>query len=126
MCAGPGAVRVSDRPGGGPVPGPARASARTTRTPAAGAGDGTSTPGDSARQPLSDQERAAIRQAGADDARRSRAEQGFPERIEDPAAVAALAALLRDAPAAERKGTPHGQASGMNDWCAPLLLRGDR
>jgi hypothetical protein len=37
-----------------------------------------------------------IRQAGADDARRSRAEQGFPERIEDAAAVAVLAALLRD------------------------------
>jgi hypothetical protein len=64
---------------------------------AAGRADRTSTPGDSARQPLSDQERAAIRQAGADDARRSRAEQGFPERIEDPAAVAVLAALLRDA-----------------------------
>ena len=96
-CAGPGAVRVSDRPGGGPVPGPARASARTARTPAAGRADGTSTPGDTARQPLSDQERAAIRQAGADDARRSRAGQGFPERIEDPAAVAVLAALLRDA-----------------------------
>jgi len=46
---------------------------------------------------MSDQERAAIRQAGADDARRSRAEHGFPERIEDPAAVAVLAALLRDA-----------------------------
>ena len=69
----------------------------TARTPAAGRADGTSTPGDSARQPLSDQERAAIRQAGADDARRSRAGQGFPERIEDPAAVAVLAALLRDA-----------------------------
>jgi hypothetical protein len=95
--AGPGAVRVSDRPGGGPVPGPARASARTARRPAAGRADEASTPGDSARQPLSDQERAAIRQAGADDARRSRAEQGFPERIEDPAAVAVLAALLRDA-----------------------------
>jgi hypothetical protein len=96
-CAGPGAVRVSDRPGDGPVPGPAHASARTTRTPAAGRADGTSTPRDTARQPLSDQERAAIRQAGADDARRSRAGQGFPERIEDPAAVAVLAALLRDA-----------------------------
>jgi hypothetical protein len=95
-AAGPGAVRVSDRPGGGPVPGPARASAPTARTPA-GRADGTSTPGDSTRQPLSDQERAAIRQAGADDARRSRAGQGFPERIEDPAAVAVLAALLRDA-----------------------------
>jgi hypothetical protein len=98
VCVGPGAVGVSDRPGGGPVPGPARASARTARRPAAGRADGTSTPGDSARQRLSDQERAAIRQAGADDARRSRAEQGFPERIEDPAAVAVLAALLRDAP----------------------------
>jgi hypothetical protein len=65
------------------------------RKPAAGQADGTSTPGGSA-QALSDQERAAIRQAGADDARRSRAEQGFPERIEDPAAVAVLAALLRD------------------------------
>jgi hypothetical protein len=64
---------------------------------AAGRADRTSTPGDTARQPLSDQERAAIRQAGADDARRSRAGQGFPERIEDPAAVAVLAALLRDA-----------------------------
>ena len=76
---------------------PAPASARDTRRPAAGRADGTSTPGDTARQPLSDQERAAIRQAGADDARRSRAGQGFPERIEDPAAVALLAALLRDA-----------------------------
>jgi len=62
-----------------------------------GAADGTSTPGDSARQPLSDQDRAAIRQAGADDARRSRAGHGFPERIEDRAAVAVLAALLGDA-----------------------------
>jgi hypothetical protein len=87
---------VSDRPGGGPVPGLARAPARDARTPAAGRADGTSTPGDSARQPFSDQERAAIRQAGAEDARRSRAEQGFPERIEDPAAVAVLAALMRD------------------------------
>jgi len=64
-----GAVRMSDRPEGGPVAGPARASARAARRPAAGRADGTSMPGDSARQPLSDQERAAIRQAGADDAR---------------------------------------------------------
>jgi hypothetical protein len=84
---------------------PARASARDTRTPAAGRADGTSTPGDTARQPLSEQERAAIRQAGADDARRSRAGQGFPERIEDPAAVAVLAALLRDARPPPRTGT---------------------
>ena len=48
---------------------------------------------------MSDQERAAIRQAGADDARRSRVEHGFSERIEDPAAVARLAAISRDIPA---------------------------
>ena len=45
---------------------------------------------------MSGEERAAIRQAGADDARRSRARQGLSERIEDPAAVAVLAAILRD------------------------------
>ena len=45
---------------------------------------------------MSDQERAAIRQAGAEDARRSRARQGLSERIEDPAPVAVLAAILRD------------------------------
>jgi hypothetical protein len=73
--------------------------------------DGTTTPGDTARQPLSDQERAAIRQAGADDARRSRAEQGFPERIEDPAAVALLAALLRDARPPPRNRTGRRAAS---------------
>ena len=87
---------MSDRPEGRPAPGPARASARDAHPPTAGRAD-ASTHGGTARQPLSDQERAAIRQAGADDARRSRAEQGFPERIEDPAAVAVLAALLRDA-----------------------------
>ena len=94
---GPGAVTVSDRPGGGPVPGPARTSARNAGTRTAGQTDGTGTHRGSARQPLSDQERAAMRQAGAEDARRSRAEHGFPERIEDPAAVAVLAALLRAA-----------------------------
>lgn len=47
---------------------------------------------------MSDHERAAIRQAGADDARRSRARQGLPERIEDPTAVAVLATILRDVP----------------------------
>jgi hypothetical protein len=36
-----------------------------------------------------------IRRAGAEDARRSRQKQGLPERIEDPAAIAVLAALLR-------------------------------
>ena len=89
---------------------------RPERAPAclageAGAADGTSTPGDSARQRLSDQERAAIRQAGADDARRSRAGQGFPERIEDPAAVAVLAALLRDARPPPRNQTGRRPAS---------------
>jgi hypothetical protein len=49
-------------------------------------------------------ERAAIRQAGAEDARRSRARQGLPERIEDPAAVAVLAAILRDTPALPSPG----------------------
>jgi hypothetical protein len=44
-------------------------------------------------------DREAIRQAGAEDARRSRTEQGLPERIEDPAAVAVLAAILRAIPA---------------------------
>jgi hypothetical protein len=100
-----GAVPVSDRPGGRPVPGPARMPARNAGTPAAGRTDGTGTHGGSARQPMSDQERAAIRQAGADDARRSRAEHGFPERIEDPAAVAVLAALLRAARAPPRNET---------------------
>lgn len=44
---------------------------------------------------MSDEEREAIRKAGAEDARRSRVAQGLPERIEDPAAVAVLAAILR-------------------------------
>ena len=39
-----------------------------------------------------------MRRAGAEDARRSRARQGLPERIEDPVTAAALAALLRDPP----------------------------
>jgi hypothetical protein len=48
---------------------------------------------------MSAEDRAAIRQASAEDARRSRTRQGLPERIEDPAAVAMLAAILRDIPA---------------------------
>jgi hypothetical protein len=43
------------------------------------------------------EEHAAIRRAGAEDARRSRLKQGLPERVEDPAAIAVLAALLRTA-----------------------------
>jgi hypothetical protein len=45
------------------------------------------------------EERADVRQAGAEDARRSRVRQGLPERVEDPAAVAVLAALLHAVPA---------------------------
>jgi hypothetical protein len=48
---------------------------------------------------MTGEEREAIRQVGAEDARRSRIEHGFPERIEDPAAVARLATILRDIPA---------------------------
>jgi len=48
---------------------------------------------------MSAEDRAAIRQAGAEDAGRSRTQQGLPERIEDPAAVAVLAAIMRDTPA---------------------------
>jgi hypothetical protein len=44
---------------------------------------------------MSDEEREAIRKAGAEDARRSRVRQGLPERIEDPAAIAIIVALLR-------------------------------
>ncbi len=47
------------------------------------------------RAPLNTEERMAIRKAGAQGARRSRLRQGLPERIEDPAAIAVLAALLR-------------------------------
>jgi hypothetical protein len=92
---------VSDRPAGRPVPPPARASARKRAYADDGTDDETSTRRDTPppHPALSDQEREAIRQAGAEDARRSRAEHGFPERIEDPAAVARLAAILRDIPA---------------------------
>lgn len=63
----------------------------------------TQTPGSNEHErpttAMNAEERAAIRQAGADDNRRSRARQGLPERIEDPAAVAVLAAIMRDSPA---------------------------
>jgi hypothetical protein len=90
---------VSGRPEDRPVPNLARASARNARTRTAGRTDGTSTQrGTPARQSMSDQERAAIRQAGAEDARRSRIANRLPARIEDPAAVATLAATLRRPP----------------------------
>ena len=61
---------------------------------------------------MSDQERIAIRKVGAEDARRSRARQGLPERIEDPATVALLAALLRATravPGGEESRRRHGR-----------------
>ena len=93
-----GPVTVSDRPEDRPVPSLARASARNARTRTAGRTDGTSTERRvSGREPaMRDEDREAIRQAGAQDARRSRARQGLPERIEDPVAVAVLAAILHE------------------------------
>jgi hypothetical protein len=65
-----------------------------------------------AGRPLSNEDRQALRRAGAEDARRSRARQGLPERIEDPVTAAALAALLRD----RARPAPHtaGQAGGTD------------
>jgi hypothetical protein len=57
---------------------------------------------------MSAEDRAAIRQADAEDGRRSRVRQGLPERIEDPAAIAVLATLLRAAPAPEPKESTRG------------------
>ncbi len=93
-----GNLTVSDRPEDRPIPPLARASARNARTNTTGRTDGTSTERRiSGREPTRpDEDREAIRQAGAQDARRSRTRQGLPERIEDPAAVAALVAILRD------------------------------
>ena len=66
------------------------------------------------RPPMSEEEREQIRKAGAEDARRSRLQQGLPERIEDPAAIAILAALLR-APRAppEQESAGHERNSGI-------------
>lgn len=58
------------------------------------------------RYSLTPEERAAIRKAGAEDARRSRLRQGLPERIEDPAAIAVLAALLRTARSTPNQESP--------------------
>jgi hypothetical protein len=59
------------------------------------------------RAPLSEEERAVIRNAGREDARRSRLRQGLPERIEDPAAIAILAALVRTAHSATETTDRH-------------------
>jgi hypothetical protein len=81
----------------------ARASARKRAgTPRRTKDETTTEHGPSARPsrtPLTAEDRAAIRKAGAEDARLSRVGQGLPDRIEDPAAIAVLAGLLR----AERK-----------------------
>jgi hypothetical protein len=61
----------------------------------------------SSRAPLSAEKRAAIRKAGADDARRSRVRQGLPDRIEDAAVMAVLAELLRTARSTPNPGTSH-------------------
>ena len=103
---------MSDRPTDRPVPRLARASARKRAYTDDGTNDGTITdrgkPAPPAPHPtMSYEERDAIRQAGADDARRSRVEHGFPERIEDPAAVAVLAAILRGT----RKRAPPGEST---------------
>ena len=91
---------MSDRPEGRPVPSPARASARKRAYTDHGTNDGTNTERrPPVREPaMGDEDREAIRKAGAEDARRSRVEHGFPERIEDLAAVAVLAAILRGTP----------------------------
>ena len=62
------------------------------------------------RGPLSPEERAAIRRTGAEDARRSRLRQGLPERVEDPAAIAVLVALLRTA-----RSTSNQESTGDDD-----------
>jgi hypothetical protein len=56
---------------------------------------------------MNDEDREIIRKAGAEDARRSRVQHGFPERVEDPTAIAVLAAILRGVPrrAPPREGT---------------------
>ena len=92
---------MSDCPDSRPVPLLARASARKRANACNGTNDGTNAERRiPAQQPaMADDAREAIRRVGAEDARRSRVEHGFPERIEDPAAVAVLAMILRDIPA---------------------------
>jgi hypothetical protein len=56
---------------------------------------------------MSPEERAAVREDRGEEARRSRIRQGLPERIEGPAAVATLAAILRGSP------TPRHQSKSL-------------
>jgi hypothetical protein len=64
-----------------------------------------------AGRPLSNEDRQALRRAGAEDGRRSRTRQGLPERIEDPVTAAALAALLRDPAPGRAAHSPAKQAA---------------
>jgi hypothetical protein len=59
---------------------------------------------------MSAEERVKVRKAGAEDARRSRIEQGLPERIEDATAIAILAALLRAA-----RAPPESEIAGREE-----------
>lgn len=79
---------------------------------------------------MSAKERTAIRRVGTEDARRSRAQQGLPEGIEDPAEVALLAAILSDthapAPSSEApamRGTHGHKPTGGGDVIATCLRR---
>jgi len=88
---------MSDRPDDRLVSPHAHASARKRANTGAETRQATTATQSARDGPLSGEEQARIRQAGADDARRSRVQQGLPERIEDPVAIAVLAALLRTA-----------------------------
>jgi hypothetical protein len=62
---------------------------------------------------MSAEERVAIRQVGAEDAWCSGAKQGPPERVEGPATIAVLAALLRHQQESYRRSlSPHGRETG--------------
>jgi hypothetical protein len=85
------AVAMSGRPEDRPVPPTVRASARKRADRDDGTNDGGTVP-----RAMSEEDREAARRAGAEDARRSRIEQGLPERIEDPVAIAQLTDLFGD------------------------------
>jgi hypothetical protein len=85
---------------------PARASARKR----ANTDDGTRHETQPDHGVMSDEERARVRRAGAENARRSRIRQGLPERIEDPIAVAVLAALLGTSP----RAPPEAESASQN------------
>jgi hypothetical protein len=100
---------VSDRPDDRPIPRHTYASARKREQTSHGTDNETNA---ERHQPsLSDAERAAIRRAGAEDARRSRVAQGLPERIEDLATITALAALLSGTRGEESAGEERNPAA---------------